>query len=145
MKKKAFLLLLALLLTLSACGKEPETAAATENATGKVDVDLTVLSSTMVYSEVYNMLTAPESYVGKTVKMAGGYSSFLDESTGAVYRVCMIADATACCAQGMEFVLKDGLPYPEMESDITVIGTFQLYDENGTTYCHLVDAELANN
>ena len=39
---------------------------------GKVDVDLTVLSSTMVYSEVYNMLLfTPDSYLGKTVKMMG--------------------------------------------------------------------------
>ena len=142
MKKKYILLLLALLLTLSACGKQPETSATTENVTGKVDVDLTALSSTMVYSEVYNMLTVPENYVGKTIKMTGGYSAFLDESTGAVYRVCMIADATACCAQGMEFVLKDGMAYPEMEADITVVGTFQVYEENGTTYCHLVNAEI---
>lgn len=141
MKKRYLLLLLALLLTLSACGKEPQTAAA-ENTAGKIDVDLTKLSSTMVYSEVFNMLTTPEDYVGKTVKMTGGYSSFLDESTGAVYRVCMIADASACCAQGMEFVLQEGMAYPEMESDITVVGTFQVYDENGTTYCHLVDASI---
>ena len=72
MKKKYFLLLLALLLTLSACGKEPEAAAATENPQGKVDVDLTALSSTMVYSEVFNMLNTPENYVGKTIKMTGG-------------------------------------------------------------------------
>ena len=141
MKKKYFLLLLALLLTLSACGKEPETAAP-GNTAGKIDVDLTALSSTMVYSEVYNMLNTPENYIGKTVKMTGGYSSLLDESTGAVYRVCMIADAAACCAQGMEFVLKEGEQYPEMESDITVVGTFQVYDENGKTYCHLVDASI---
>lgn len=140
MKKKYIVLILALLLALSGCGKEAETGSA--GSPEKIDVDLTKLSSTMVYSEVYNMLTAPESYVGKTVKMTGGYSSFLDENTGAVYRVCMIADASACCAQGMEFVLKDGLPYPEMESDITVVGTFQLYDENGTTYCHIVNAEI---
>ena len=54
----------------------------------------------------------------------------------------MIADAAACCAQGMEFVLKDDMEYPEMEADITVVGTFQLYEENGTTYCHLVDAKI---
>ena len=140
MKRNYALLLLTLLLTLSACSKQPETTA--ETLAGKIDVDLTALSSTMVYSEVYNMLNAPEGYVGKTVKMTGGYSAFMDESTGAVYRVCMIADAAACCAQGMEFVLKEGEEYPEMESDITVVGTFQLYDENGSTYCHLVDASI---
>ena len=57
-------------------------------------------------------------------------------------RCAMIADASACCAQGMEFVLKDGMAYPEMEADITVVGTFQVYDENGATYCHLVNAEI---
>lgn len=141
MNKKYIALILALLLALSGCGKQTETGSAASSPE-QIDVDLTKLSSTMVYSEVYNMLTEPEKYVGKTVKMTGGYSSFLDENTGAVYRVCMIADASACCAQGMEFVLKEGLTYPEMESDITVVGTFQLYDESGTTYCHLVNAEF---
>ena len=28
------------------------------------DVDLTVLSSTMVYSEVYNMMVSPDNYKG---------------------------------------------------------------------------------
>ncbi len=53
----------------------------------------------------------------------------------------MIADAAACCAQGMEFILTDDT-YPEMESDITVAGTFQTYMENGTQYCHLINAVL---
>jgi len=128
-------LLLTVLLTLAGCGEK-------ETVKASVDVDLTALSSTMVYSEVYNMLTAPDTYIGKTVKMTGSFSAFLDQNTGTVYYVCMIADATACCAQGMEFILKTGLEYPELESDITVTGTFETYDENGTIYCHLVDAEL---
>lgn len=140
--KKHFLIIMVLLFILAGCGqKQPAADAALAN-NQRIDVDLTALSSTMVYSEVYNMLTEPEGYVGKTVKMAGGYSAFMDQDTGAVYRVCMIADAAACCAQGMEFVLKDGMAYPEMETDITVVGTFQIYNENGTTYCHLVNAEL---
>ena len=44
---------------------------------GKVDVDLTVLSSTMVYSEVYNMLYFyPEDYYGKTVKANGIFAIY---------------------------------------------------------------------
>ena len=43
MKKKYLLLLLALLLTLSACGKEPETAAP-GNTAGKIDVDIILQS-----------------------------------------------------------------------------------------------------
>ena len=38
-----------------------------QDGTDGVDVDLTVLSSTMVYSEAYNMMYYPENYIGKTV------------------------------------------------------------------------------
>ena len=52
-------------------GSEPSQPSA-----GKVDVDLTVLSSTMVYSEVYNMLyNDPAHYLGKTVKAKGNFPS----------------------------------------------------------------------
>ena len=60
---------------------------------------------------------------------------------------CIIADATACCAEGMEFVLKDDLAYPddypELGTEITVIGEFQSYEENGMTWYHLANARLA--
>ncbi len=137
MKIKKWIVMMIALLLLCGCAKKQP--AETKSAT--VDIDLTSLSSTMVYSEVYNMLMEPERYIGKNIRMAGGYSAFLDENTGNIYRVCMIVDATACCAQGMEFILADE-NYPEMESDITVVGTFQTYMEDGTQYCHLVDAVL---
>ena len=120
---------------------------------GKVDVDLTVLSSTMVYSEVYNMLYFyPEDYYGKTVKMTGQFNVYqwVDESGVVadmpVAYACIISDATACCAEGMEFVLKDDLAYPddypELGTEITVIGEFQSYEGNGMTWYHLVNARL---
>jgi len=114
---------------------------------GEFDVDLTTLSSTMVYSEVYNMMYEPDRYVGKRIKMDGQFAVYEDPNTGAVYTACIIMDATACCSQGLEFVLSGEKTYPddypELGSEITVTGTFQLYDENGATYCHLVDAEMA--
>lgn len=112
-----------------------------------LDVDLTTLSSTMVYSEVYNMMYEPDRYVGKRIKMDGQFAVYEDPNTGAVYTACIIMDATACCSQGLEFVLAGEKTYPddypELGSEIIVTGIFQLYDENGTTYCHLVDAEMA--
>ena len=60
---------------------------------------------------------------------------------------CIIADATACCAEGMEFVLEGDYTYPddypELGAEITVIGEFQSYEENGMTWYHLVNARLA--
>ena len=79
----------------------------------EIDVDLTILSSTMVYSEVYNMMTDPKEYIGKTIKMNGTFSYYHDESTGNEYFACIIKDATACCAQGIEFVLDGDYSYPK--------------------------------
>ncbi|WP_034452742.1 hypothetical protein [Butyrivibrio sp. AE2032] len=56
-----------------------------ENAASGVDVDLTVLSSTVVYSEVYNMMVSPDNYKGKTVKMKGQFVPYYDEATGKYY------------------------------------------------------------
>lgn len=112
----------------------------------KIDVDLTQLSSTMVYSEVYNMLSEPEKYVGKVVKMAGPFALYEDDQTGNFYYACVIADAAACCAQGLEFVAKEERSYPDEYPKpgtyTAVTGVFAIYEENETRYCHMVDAEL---
>ena len=59
---------------------------------------------------------------------------------------CIISDATACCAEGVEFVLEGDYTYPEdypeLGMEITVIGEFQPYEENGVTWYHLVNAKM---
>ena len=131
----------------------PEEPEQTQTSADGVEVDLTVLSSTMVYSEVYNMLyNDPAHYLGKTVKARGGFSIYQLVTDGVlqpdpVAYACIIADATACCAEGMEFVPEGDLTYPEdypeLGAEITVIGEFQSYEENGMTWYHLVNARLA--
>ena len=146
---RSVLLLLVMLLTLCACGNEtagsaaPEEIAATDggNSAG-VDLDLTQLSSTMVYSEVYNIMTSPEDYVGQTIRMEGQCLSAYYEPTKTTYYSIVIQDATACCAQGIEYVLSDGQGYPEDGGNATVTGRFESYDEEGTVWYHLVDADL---
>ncbi len=127
-------LVLCLSMIISSCsGKAP--------VVGDVDVDLTLLSSTMVYSEVYNMIYKPDSYLGKMIRMSGTYTSMTDPDTGNVYHACVIADATACCQQGIEFVLAEGYSYPGKEGEeITVVGVLEQYTEGQYTYLHLVDA-----
>ena len=129
----------------------PEEPEQTQISADGVDVDLTVLSSTMVYSEVYNMLyNDPAHYLGKTVKARGEFSIYQLVTDGVlqpdpVSYGCIISDAAACCAEGMEFVLKDDLAYPddypELGTEITVIGEFQSYEENGVTWYHLANAK----
>lgn len=114
---------------------------------GPADVDLTELSSTMVYSEVYNMVNTPDDYLGKTVKMNGVAASFYDEAEKETYHACIIKDATACCSQGIEYVLEGAGSgkgeYPADGDEITVTGTFQTYETaDGTQYCTLEGAKL---
>ena len=125
---------------------EPDTDPIPAGSADGVDVDLTALSSTMVYSEVFNMMASPEQYIGKTVKMDGLFAYYHDEATGNDYYACIIQDATACCAQGIEFVLTDNYvypdDYPEVDEEICVIGVFDTYREGDYIYCTLRDAEL---
>ena len=148
MKKVICSVLLFLLLpALCACGSGAAgDTAADDNAgpadTAAVDLDLTQLSSTVVYSEVYNIMTRPEDYVGQTIRLEGQCLSAYYEPTKTTYYSIVVQDATACCAQGIEYVLSDGQSYPADGGDATVVGRFESYDEEGTVWYHLVDARL---
>lgn len=157
MKKLFYVLITVLTLcALVSCGGKDSGSAPTDNSAESVsnsaqssdgiDVDLTKLSSTMVYSEVYNMMYTPGNYIGKTVKMSGKFSYYEDPDSKAQYFACIIADATACCSQGLEFVLNGEHTYPDdypdLDSEITVTGSFDVYEENGNQYCRLINASL---
>jgi hypothetical protein len=111
-----------------------------------VDVDLTTMSSILVYSEVYNMVFYPENYIGKTVRMKGINSVYYDEAQAKYYFACFIMDATACCSQGIEYQLTEdyAIPddYPDDNADVCVEGTFDTYMEGEYTYCVLRNAVL---
>lgn len=110
-----------------------------------VDVDLTALSSTLVYSEVLNMLQSPDEYMGKSVRMSGSFA--VAEGDGRMYYACIIKDATACCSNGIEFLWDGDHSYPEdypaTGSDITVVGIFDKYYEGNNLYIQLINAELS--
>ncbi len=116
------------------------------STTEGVDVDLTILSSTVVYSEVYNMMSLPEEYIGKTIRMEGMFSYYHDDTTGKDYFACIIKDATACCAQGIEFELegehKFPDDYPKDGEYVKVEGVFDTYKEGDYEYCTLRNAHM---
>ena len=137
----------------------PETAAAEETESVQTSetaestfVDLTALSSTMVYAEVFAMMVSPEDYVGKTVKMQGIfsrgqlYAADGSLSDGGMVFACIVQDATACCAQGIPFDLAGDYEYPqdypELGDTITVEGIFEIHEQEGMQFCRLKDAEF---
>lgn len=148
-RKGAALLLLAAMFAavLAGCGGAAKSGGSGNVAAAnrkKATLDLSAMSRTAVYAEVSNIMQKPEAYEGRRVRMKGRFSVLAENKR--VYFSCIIQDATACCAQGIEFVLA-GKPvypadYPAKDSEITVEGRFKTYREKGTLYCHLVDAKI---
>lgn len=176
--KNIIIILLAgmLAFSMSGCGKQPPQPSATEPTVLTEEasapptdqivptetttpprpvrdyIDLTILSSTMRYAEVFNMVSSPEDYVGATVKMQGILSRgklYVPDGSltdGGVVFSCIILDATSCCAQGIPFDLAGDPSFPEdyppLESEITVIGTFEIHEQDGLTFSRLANASF---
>ncbi len=118
----------------------PSTGSGTAT-TGKVDLDLTKMSATMIYSTMFDMLVMPEDYVEKNIKVSGWFETYTDPQTAELYYAVVVPDATACCQQGLEFVWLGEHSYPadfpDTGADITVTGVYKLIENNGITYNYL--------
>ena len=116
---------------LSACGSK-----------SPVDLDLSKMKNTLVYSTSIQIANDPEAYEGKTIRIRGMFFKVYSESQDREYYSCVARDEQGCCIEGIEFVLPEGESYPEEGEDITVSGTYSLYEEDGGLYGQLVDAKL---
>lgn len=121
---------------------EPTVNGAAANGTDGIDVDLTKMSSIMVYSEVYNIMVEPETYIGKTIKIQGPYYASYWDQTDNYYHYVIIEDATACCTQGLEFIWDNNehqFPdeYPEDYTEVEISGTFNKYEEEGQEFYYI--------
>lgn len=124
---------------------ESSSSKETENKYDKIDTDLSAMSETMAYAEFVNIINSPDKYKGKTIKAKGTFA--VAEENGNTYFACMLTDATACCSQPLEFVLSDAArqypaDYPALDSEITVVGKFGMYNEGANVYYQLSDAQL---
>jgi len=111
-----------------------------------IDLDLSVMSSTIVYAQVTNILTKPDDYLGKTIKARGKISSSRSDETGEYYHFIVFVDSSSCCEQGLEFIWngEQDYPgnYPKDSTMIEVVGVYALYEEFDVTYCRLEIDEL---
>ena len=141
--KKRLALLLALCLALASLS-----AAFAETASEplQVDLDLSEMSGTIVYAQIYNIQYDPGPYLGKVIRVRGYYSFYREPTNDNVYYACVIPDATACCMQGIEFVWGGEHKYPddyaEAGVNVTVTGRLEMYEEGGINYLHLVDSDV---
>mgnify|MGYP007110401609 FL=1 len=116
-------------------------------ADGQVDYDLSSMGPDMVYATIYQMMIDPKSYVGKSFKVTGNYYSSYSKENDQYYHFCMVKDAAACCAQGLELLWADESMNrhencPDEEALVTVEGVFETYEEGQNTYGRLKDVRL---
>ena len=126
-------------------GKGKSSKSKSKTKGNKIDVDLNNLNANVVYSQVYLMMTEPDKFIGKRIRMSGQFNVYAAQegnpSGVTEYYAIIIADAQACCQQGIEFVwpghtYPEG--FPEVKSNASVTGIFEVYEENGKKYCRLI-------
>ena len=113
----------------------------------KIDLDLTKMSATMIYTTVFDMLIMPEEYQNKNIKVSGFFYVFVNELIGEKYFAVIIPDATQCCQQGLEFIWMGDhnypQDYPEIGQEIEITGRYQITEnEEGVTYTYLKVSNL---
>lgn len=126
-------------------GKGKSSKSKSKTNSNKIDVDLNNLNANVVYAQVFQMMTEPDKFIGKRIRMSGQFNVYAAQegnpSGVTEYYAIIIADAQACCQQGIEFVwpghtYPEG--FPEVKSNASVTGIFEVYEENGKKYCRLV-------
>ncbi|MBP5604217.1 MAG: hypothetical protein J6X60_01555 [Ruminiclostridium sp.] len=120
---------------------QPDTTAAPGPSAGNVDIDLTKMNATMIYSIIYDLMVKPNDYYGKTLMVDGYFDTVVNEQLGVRYFFVVVPDATACCAQGLEFKRPEDRvypdDYPEPGKGIRVRGVLGSYEENGQPYAYI--------
>ena len=110
-----------------------------------IDYDLTEMNSDMIYATVFMVVQDPESYSGKTFKIYGNSYTFPTTEGKSMTHYCLIKDALACCAQGLEFISSNSdEKYPDDSDEIVVTGTLESYtvEDIPMPLCRLVNAKI---
>ena len=98
-------------------------------------IDLTTVNSTMLAVEVHNIVTNPEDYIGKTIKIMGPYCNEYFADTDKYYHYVLYD----YCCQVVEFEWngdhKCPDDYPVQLTEIEIVGKFDTYRELGQQYC----------
>jgi len=97
---------------------------------------------------VSDMINKPSTYTSKIVKVKGPFRPYESTDPNSCYPAILVQDATACCGNGLEFLLygvprctmQGGNGYPLLNEEATIVGRFETYLEDYSLYIHLVDA-----
>ena len=110
------------------------------------EIDLTVMSPTMLFAEVVNMTRTPKKYDGATVTLRGGLMILaVDLETGVGSYSCYVEDATKCCQRGIGFTIDRPLEDTSIlveGTEVIIRGTFEIYEMGGRNFVRIADCDI---
>ena len=110
------------------------------------EIDLTMMSPTMLFAEVVNMTRTPKKYDGAMVTLRGGLMILaVDLETGVGSYSCYVEDATKCCQRGIGFTIDRPLEDTSIlveGSEVIIKGTFEIYEMGGRNFVRIADCEI---
>jgi len=148
MKRKITLILLLIIICtlVAGCAGGGESQKEEREAV-QVDVDLTVLSETVLSAELMHIILNSDDYVGKTIRVRGTYYSLFHEASGEFYHYVITKQGDECCQEGLEFVWNGDhtFPddYPEMGTPIELYGVFSRYQGEGIRFFYLAVDDIS--
>ena len=94
----------------------------------------------MAFATVSHILTNPETYLGKKIKVRGSYTSSYNEEESKQYHSMVIEDM-GCCTQNFAFKRENNSSspeeYPEENTLIEAVGIFAKCEEAGYDFYYL--------
>lgn len=113
--------------------------------TPEIDIDFTYINMDDSINETYGMMTEPEKYEGKRIRVNGAYT--VEEKNGGIKHFCGIYNPASCCAIGvLEFLpteeMVDLKKYLNSDEMITITGNLEIYHEDDGKHIRLKDCRL---
>ncbi len=107
-----------------------------------IDYDLSVFNRNMTYSQMIQVINAPEDYQGMVFRLKGifNYSETLDMGR------IIFTDRSGCCEVAVPFFPEEALvfpdDYPPLYSEIMITARFTVDPENQDMVCCFTDAVI---
>ena len=108
-----------------------------DESNNDVDIDLSELSLTLVQAEHQRIVSNPNDYIGKTIKVYGSFRTFIVDNAGNLAHFIIIVPGDDCCQIGFEFrrngEYKFPDDYPAQNSMLLISGTLDKSTTFGTS------------
>lgn len=100
----------------------------------EVDVDVSILPTSLAFAQVSRMMFDLVTYEGNTVKIKGMYYHDQIPELDIDRKTIMLLDELSCCQGYFEIILPDGVEYPENGSQMMLVGEYVLNTNGEYSY-----------